>query len=69
MSYLLLNEMMKLDKIKHGQRILDALSAPMFLADIASTTSIDSKTVQNAINKLHKEGFIVKDKTGRWVSA
>lgn len=69
MSYLLLNEMMKLDKIKHGHRILDALSAPMFLADIASATSIDSKTVQNTLNKLHKEGFIVKDKAGRWTNA
>ena len=56
-----------LAKIKHGERVLGALTTSHFFTDIAHATSLDVKTLQKVLASLHKNGYIEKDSKSQWV--
>lgn len=56
-----------LDKIKYGEKIVSCLTKPMFFDDIRRFTSLDAKTLQTALNRLVKHGYLEKDSKGLWV--
>lgn len=56
-----------LDKIKHGQKVLDAVGdRRCFVVDIQKASGLDDRTLRTVVNRLHKNGFLVKDVHGQW---
>lgn len=56
-----------LDKIKHSQKILDVLTTPKLFSQVYCETSVDQRTVQDALAQLVKHGYCTRDEYGRYV--
>lgn len=55
-----------LDKLKHGTKIINTLSKPLFFAEIAKATSLDTKILQSALARLKKNAYVVQVPSGAW---
>jgi len=55
-----------LAKIKHGELVLGVIPEARFFNDIARSTSLDVKTLQQTLANLAKNGYIVKDSKDQW---
>ena len=55
-----------LDKLKHGDKIVNALDNPLFFAELVKATSLDTKTLQAALARLKKNGYISQASSGVW---
>jgi hypothetical protein len=55
-----------LTKIKHGEKVLNALQTSTFFLDISRATSLESKALQKVLAALQKNGYIVKDHRDHW---
>ena len=59
--------MKKLEEIKHSDKVVKALEAEeMFFVDLSKATSLDAKSLQSCLNKMHKNGYISKNSKGQW---
>ncbi len=58
--------MRRVEDIKYGQRVMDAVSQPYFFAELLKVTSLESKVLQKTLAALAKYGYVVKDPKGRW---
>jgi len=61
--------MKALEKIKHGQRVVDALQSgeAFFVMDIQKETGLDTKSLRQVLSNLQKHGYIMKDAKGQWI--
>jgi len=57
---------MKIEKIKHGKRVLSHL--PQLFNDLVKVTCLDAATLRRTLMKLQKYGYVMKDGREFWVS-
>lgn len=56
-----------LSKLKHGERIVSAFTGlPMMFDELRRATFLDVKTLQTALARLVKHGYVHKDTKGQW---
>jgi predicted transcriptional regulator len=60
--------MKALEKIKHGQRVVDSLQNGnvFFVNDIQQATGLDGKSLKQVLTNLQKHGYISKNTKGQW---
>ena len=56
-----------LETIKYGQQVANSLPAGelFFFADIQKATGLDTKSLQTALTRMFKNGYITRE-DGRW---
>ncbi len=60
--------MKALEKIKHGQHVVDSLPPGQlfFVVDIQRATGLDPKSLKSVLSRLLKNGYIEKNTRGQW---
>jgi DNA-binding HxlR family transcriptional regulator len=56
-----------LEEIKHADKVMGALSTgELFFNDLHSKTFLDAKTLQVTLNRLKKNGYVVRTQSKKW---